>query len=33
MRFTRYPLGRKNEVLQEGAPTHAAHLRKPGMCL
>lgn len=31
MRFTRYPLGRKNEVLQEGAPAHAAHLRKPGM--
>jgi hypothetical protein len=31
MRFTRYPLGRKNEVLREGAPAHAVHLRKPGM--
>lgn len=31
MRFTRHPLGRKNEVLQEGAPANAVHLRKPGM--
>ncbi|OJD16606.1 hypothetical protein AJ78_03246 [Emergomyces pasteurianus Ep9510] len=31
MRFTRYPLGRKNEVLQDGAPARAVHLRKPGM--
>lgn len=31
MRFTRYPLGRKNEVLREGAPANAVHLRKPGM--
>ncbi|KAI1929758.1 hypothetical protein LOZ12_006886 [Ophidiomyces ophidiicola] len=31
MRFTRHPLGRKNEVLPEGVPARAVHLRKPGM--
>ncbi|KAL2378004.1 hypothetical protein RJZ90_006311 [Blastomyces dermatitidis] len=30
-RFTRFPLGRKNEVLLDGAPSNAVHLRKPGM--
>ncbi|EEH10297.1 ankyrin repeat protein [Histoplasma capsulatum G186AR] len=30
-RFTRFPLGRKHEVLLDGAPSNAVHLRKPGM--
>lgn len=29
-RFTRLPLGRRYEVLQDGAPANATHLRKPG---
>jgi thiamine kinase-like enzyme len=30
-KLTRFPLGRKGKVLQEGAPTNALHLRKPGI--